>query len=112
MTTSDTTHTLGRDWFVQARPRVHHLALTHHGTVALREISVADRLELERCAKGAVDRSVARLVQMSMIDDSGRTLFTPEDLETIERMPASIVLPIFHAACRLNGIGEPEPEKK
>jgi len=57
------------------------------------------------------DNIRAKLIQMTVVDDDGKLMFSPGDIETLSKKSAAPVDRIFSVAQRLSGIGADDIEE-
>jgi|GEM_PF-2138026 len=105
---------LDRDAFFQAAPAVKTEDVDlpgDRGTIRVRMMTAGerDRLEVECQGKGKADVR-ARMVVASAINESGKPLFTYDDVPRLSGMPAYFLEPIVNAVMRINAISESDIE--
>jgi len=114
---------VGRDALLGAPLRTEEVPLPElgNGTVArVRMMSAAQREQWEAAAferdgdtiRGKRGQMRAYLVIFGVVDEHGAPLFGPEDLESVNRMPAAVVDRLAVAVNRLNGFNETEATLK
>lgn len=94
------------DDFFNAKPELYRLEIPELGRVVyIRAISVGERDTWERkyAGSGVIKNMLrASLIQLVVVDASGKHIFKPNDLNRVASMPACIAEPMFDAACRQN----------
>jgi hypothetical protein len=81
------------------------------GTITITAMSIVDRLDYERWAGSLGKEStedIAGLLAFTIVDDSGHRLFTVEDIKTLEKQSAAVILRLNKIALRLNKLGDAE----
>lgn len=90
------------------------------GTVRVKALSGAERDRFEALITGAGsgkkrrgnwDNVRARLVALTIIDDKGKTIFSPRDVEALGNKSASALDRVFSVAQRLAGITDADVEE-
>jgi hypothetical protein len=104
---------LNREQFFAATPAIQteDVEVPGMGVVRVRTVSVGDRCRLEFASEGK-DREGyrARLVVASAVDEDGKPLFTYEDVDKINALPAYVIDPIVEAVMRLNALSASDVE--
>ncbi|MDR8396985.1 hypothetical protein NE850_11605 [Paraburkholderia sp. USG1] len=80
--------------------------------VGLRAMSGLERdryLDLVRGKETGVSYFNAALITFTAVDGDGNTLFTPDDIDGLMRLPATLLGDLADAAARANGMGPKEP---
>jgi hypothetical protein len=77
-----------------------------HATVWLKQMTVADQVALSEGTKPA-DMPVAVLLHC-LVDENGERIFTDDDREALAGESFAIVLRVFVAAAKLNGLSTAE----
>lgn len=87
------------------------------GSVLVRNMTGADRdafesamvsIDADGTRKPDMSNLRAKLVAMTVVDDSGNRLFTLDDVARLALKSAAALERVFSAAQRLNGLGEKE----
>ena len=89
------------------------------GTVRVKGLTAAQRDRFENASISQRGRSVdlnlanirARLAAMSIVDETGATIFTDADIRALGDKSAAALDRVFEACSRLNGIGEDDIEE-
>lgn len=87
------------------------------GEVALRAMSAAAAIDfLEETQTGNAKKTdgMVKIIQQCAVDESGRALFTVEDLEKLREKSLPVLLRLQDAALKLNGltlVGSEAPAK-
>ena len=89
------------------------------GTVRVKGLTAAQRDAFEANAMKTRGKNVdlnfanirARLAALSIVDESGATLFTPADVQALGEKSAAALERVFEACNRLNGIGQSDIEE-
>ncbi len=112
---------LTRDQIIQAEDRPSETVRVPEwgGEVRVQAMSAADRTEYESLIyqfkdDGRVDldrrKFVAALVAFSVVDEDGKRLFGPDDVDALASKSGKALARIYSVAARLSGIGRAEEE--
>lgn len=110
---------LSREAFLAPRTLKRERVETIDGPVVVQELTAKERDAFERsCVKPDGKKTKddmtnlrAKLLILAVRDDNGDRLLQDGDLESVGRLPASVVQPLFEAAARLSGISNEDVEE-
>lgn len=76
------------------------------GEVIVRSMTLIERERYETDnVKDKGEHALARLIALCCVDETGETLFRPEDVPALERKSGTALLRVLIAAQELNGLG-------
>jgi hypothetical protein len=71
-------------------------------TLNVRQLTVAEVNALAEAQKAAPDKMFVQWIVATVMDDNGNRLFTPDDVEALERKSAQVIRRLAEAAIGLN----------